>query len=549
MPIFDFTSATGSSSNTQVLFNSSGSVAGSSILTWDGTNFTIGTPLLSAVRSTVSGNVRGLSIYNYVPTTGVQHQTGFGIYQGYASGNTDDSQAFEISHYNDGTGTLTGVTAGVKIQLDNYSTGAIEEGRGITIYSENSGGGTYTTYTHLYLRPLVTATYGTARAINYADLFIVDSLGKLTVPSAGLTIGSALVTLSGNFTTTGAFNPTFAIPSSSTWTFPSGGGTLLTSVTETTLSFTDITTADVSTTKHGLTPKLPNDATKYLDGTGVWSVPAGGGGGGTPGGSDTQVQFNDAGAFGGDAGLTYNKTSNVLTNTGGQFVSAGGTVTASTPLLDLAQTWNSAGVTFTGIKLTVTNTASAAASKHLDLQVGSTTYFAVQGLGTSFEALQLGAAGDKITNLNGFGFDIRSNFNGSQSIVIGGAGVSIGSAGTLAFTDDTGGGSGTQDVILRRDAANALAVRRTTNAQVFRWYKTFSDSSNYERGALQTASGLIEIAAETAGTGGDDLDVKLTPAGAGLVRFGTHDATPLTISGFLSIKDAGGTIRKLAVVT
>lgn len=43
----------------------------------------------------------------------------------------------------------------------------------------------------------------------------------------------------------------------------------------------------------------------------------GGGGGGTPGGSDTQVQFNDSSAFGGDAGLTFNKTTNVLTASGG----------------------------------------------------------------------------------------------------------------------------------------------------------------------------------------------------------------------------------------
>ncbi len=35
-------------------------------------------------------------------------------------------------------------------------------------------------------------------------------------------------------------------------------------------------------------------------------------GGGDPGGSDTQVQFNDGGSFGGDAGLLYNKTSNNL---------------------------------------------------------------------------------------------------------------------------------------------------------------------------------------------------------------------------------------------
>lgn len=32
-----------------------------------------------------------------------------------------------------------------------------------------------------------------------------------------------------------------------------------------------------------------------------------------PGGSDTQVQFNDGGSFGGDAGMTYEKTGNVLT--------------------------------------------------------------------------------------------------------------------------------------------------------------------------------------------------------------------------------------------
>jgi hypothetical protein len=38
-----------------------------------------------------------------------------------------------------------------------------------------------------------------------------------------------------------------------------------------------------------------------------------GGGGGSPGGVDTQVQFNDGGAFGGDAGMTYNKTTDNLT--------------------------------------------------------------------------------------------------------------------------------------------------------------------------------------------------------------------------------------------
>lgn len=38
----------------------------------------------------------------------------------------------------------------------------------------------------------------------------------------------------------------------------------------------DTTAGDVSTTKHGYVPKAPNDAAKFLDGTGAFSTPAGG---------------------------------------------------------------------------------------------------------------------------------------------------------------------------------------------------------------------------------------------------------------------------------
>jgi hypothetical protein len=88
-----------------------------------------------------------------------------------------------------------------------------------------------------------------------------------------------------------------------------GGANTISGITEAMLSTSDITTLNVSTTKHGFTPKAPNDATKFLDGTGAWSTPAAGG---SPGGSTTQVQFNDGGAFGGNAAFTYNKTANQL---------------------------------------------------------------------------------------------------------------------------------------------------------------------------------------------------------------------------------------------
>jgi len=49
-------------------------------------------------------------------------------------------------------------------------------------------------------------------------------------------------------------------------------------LTENGLWLRDNTIANVSASRHGFAPKLPNDATKYLDGTGAWSTPAGGGG-------------------------------------------------------------------------------------------------------------------------------------------------------------------------------------------------------------------------------------------------------------------------------
>jgi hypothetical protein len=59
----------------------------------------------------------------------------------------------------------------------------------------------------------------------------------------------------------------------------------------------------------------------------------GGGGNGTPGGANTQVQFNDQGNFGGDAGFIYNKTTNILSVSGNivsnNFIGSGNIVIAN----------------------------------------------------------------------------------------------------------------------------------------------------------------------------------------------------------------------------
>lgn len=104
------------------------------------------------------------------------------------------------------------------------------------------------------------------------------------------------------------------------------------------------------------------------------------GGGGTPGGSDTQVQFNDAGVFGGDAGLTYNKTTDLLTAV--RLTVATGTITASAPAITVTQTWNNSGINFTGLSYNFINTASFGNSVLISIQESSSNRLTLTPKGT-----------------------------------------------------------------------------------------------------------------------------------------------------------------------
>ena len=67
----------------------------------------------------------------------------------------------------------------------------------------------------------------------------------------------------------------------------------------------------------------------------------------------------------------------------GAFAITGGnqTVTASTPMLDLSQTWNSSGVAFTGMVMDITDTASSGTSELVNFQVDGASKFSVDKAG------------------------------------------------------------------------------------------------------------------------------------------------------------------------
>ena len=142
------------------------------------------------------------------------------------------------------------------------------------------------------------------------------------------------------------------------------------------------------------------------------TLSATGGGGGTPGGSDTQVQFNDGGSFGGDAGLTYNKTTDVLTVAGSFNGPHNGTVGATTANTGAFTTLSATGnVTLSGgtangvLYLNGSKVATSGSALTFDgttFQYTGAANFATSsgnvGIGTSSLAEKLTVAGSVSSN-------------------------------------------------------------------------------------------------------------------------------------------------------
>ena len=156
-------------------------------------------------------------------------------------------------------------------------------------------------------------------------------------------------------------------------------------------------------------------------------------------------------------------------------------------LISLSGTWNTTG-TPTAIVLNVTDTASNANSRLLDLQTGGTTRARITKAG------RLELASECVSTY--FQADNSTALIGYSSIAF-----RAGSAKQIGWSNNTNAAFAL-DVELWRDAASVLALRTGTTSQSFRLYRTFTDASNYERLSLIcTRTTRFAIAAENAGTG------------------------------------------------
>ncbi len=227
---------------------------------------------------------------------------------------------------------------------------------------------------------------------------------------------------------------------------------------------------------------------------------------------------------------------------GGALNIAVGAQTSSQPSIDATQDWNNAGVTFSGWRLNITDSASAAASSLAEFQVGGVRRFAFRKDG----ALLLGSAGGGLSD--GSGGTVNIVDASGPVYAFGNTNLSLISRG-LSF----GASLGSQDLFLSRKAAATLQVGAADApapvAQRIGAQSVVAGTSN------TAGANLVIAGSQGTGTGaGGSVAIQVAPAGAsgsaqnplaaGLV---VNADRSVSVPTNMTIGDNNGTLGRLTI--
>jgi hypothetical protein len=106
----------------------------------------------------------------------------------------------------------------------------------------------------------------------------------------------------------------------------------------------------------------------------------------------------------------------------------------------------------------------------------------------------------------------------------------------------TASGTAAGDVALLRDgASDTLAQRRSTNAQTFNIYNTFTSTTNHERGFLKWSSNVFQIGVEAGSGGGSARNIEFIRSGVAQLTIGntSHSFNGEVSAGNMAVNAAG----------
>jgi hypothetical protein len=179
--------------------------------------------------------------------------------------------------------------------------------------------------------------------------------------------------------------------------------------------------------------------------------------------------------------------------------------------------WGASSTTAPLSQITLTDTGS----------VGTNIYFATQGIRFTQAESEILCEIPKVTSPEGYW-----RFSAATSAV----------AAVISVVSPS---SANRNAIIRSAGASSVFLASDNGTS----FQSFSNANavNYFS-ATGTAAGTAPVFAPV-GTD-TNIDMSFVPKGTGVLRFGTHAAvTTETVTGFITIKDAAGNTRKLAVVS
>lgn len=220
----------------------------------------------------------------------------------------------------------------------------------------------------------------------------------------------------------------------------------------------------------------------------------------------------------------------------------GGSPAVSTPMINSSQTWTQSGVDYVGWNMAITNTASGAASKFWNCEIGTTKVFALYN-----SAIYCQNSGKEIfmtaaTSPPGIYTQSTSMIlmNASQGLALSTTAVTVSNSQAFAFCSNN---NVYQDSETRmyRDTNYTIGCRNGTNPHAFRVWKTWTSATNGEWVETKWVSDVATIGTNKGTGGGTARDLALATDDTVRLTFGAAGSMTITDANNVAVGTTTGT--------